>query len=277
MWRVVVVIAGVICGGSLGQNIVAAQPAPSTEEQFYDLVFGEGVVDTTLTPNLAREKLVSILKSTIILIDVNCGLNEEQQFKLRIAGEIQIEHLLDQVDEKRRVFLAVKGDPVRVKHLLAEIRPLQDAWITNPFLKGSLFWKALRKALPESQAMKAEALFEQLLSNEWQETIETFVEIEGEALGLDDTHRSRLQAVLTKQTRPSNKLVPYRLGDLLSQVSRMPETTFTSVLEKKQWQALKTELDFVANQPPRIQGRVFRASHERPRGQMRPAAQFRGN
>ena len=105
--------------GSIGCGVKthAGQFVP-TEATFYDWIFGKDLLETQLTRDDARRRLVSNLKYKLIWIDVKCGLSDERQPKLRLAGEIQVTHFLDQVDAKRRAFLDVRDDPERLKKFL---------------------------------------------------------------------------------------------------------------------------------------------------------------
>ena len=78
---------------------------------------------------------------------------------------------------------------------------------------------------------KAETFFHELEENEWRELLRTFVEVEGPNLGLNETQRTRLLTLLTKQTSPNHKLLSFRWRGLLTEVSRIPEEALTSILQ----------------------------------------------
>ena len=232
-------IAGAVGGGV---NAHAGQLV-ADEATLYGWIFGKNRLQNEIDPDAARRRLESNLEYKLIWIDVKCGLTEEQRSKLRLAGETQITHFLDQVDEKKRVFLDMKDDPSRVKSFLQELRPIQDAWTVDPFSQQSFFWKTLRKTLSQAQVAEAEKFFKELEENEWRERLRAFVRVEGDILGLNETQRPRLLTLLTKHTGPTHKLVSYQWRGLLSQVARIPEEELTSILEEKQWRKLKEELD----------------------------------
>ena len=218
-----IVIWSAIAGSIVcGVKAHAGESVP-TEATFYIWVFGRDLFQTAVTPDVVRRRMIANLKYKLIWIDVKCGLSEEQQSKLRLAGEIQVTHFLDQIDEQRQVFLGVKDDPERLKKFLLEIRLLQEAWTLDPFSEQSFFWKTLRRTLSQAQVAKAETFFHELEENEWRELLREFVKVEGDTLGLNETQRARLLALLTKQTSPTHKLASFRWRALLTEVSRIPE------------------------------------------------------
>jgi hypothetical protein len=223
------------------------------DEDFDRWVFEESIAGRDpMGPDEARRRLEYLLESAIIYIDQLCGLSQDQMTKLRLAGRGDINHFFSRVDERRRAFQAIRNDRAKVQELMEDLRPLQEAWVTDPLLEDSLFSKTLRSTLRAAQLAKVDQFFAEIKRTDHQDLIQAFVKEEGRNLGLNDDQRHRLNELLLKETRPSRRLGPYRHWGLLLQVSKIPESRIKLIFDEAQWDKLHSELQAANRVPPNV-------------------------
>jgi hypothetical protein len=242
--------AVLLSGGADGALRADQPPSVADEAKFYRLIFGKNTLNTEVDADFARGRLDSTLRSWIIYIDQLCGLTEEQETKLRLAGQGDIRRFLDRVEEVKhahRETLTIPG----------EIRSLQEAWTLNPFLDGSLFWKTLKKNLSGAQVAKLESALKELELRDQRELIWAFVELESKALSLSATQQARFAELLIKETRPSHRLFPYRYKGLWTEVTGIPESKLKPIFNESQWHDLRRELAWMKTTPPNIRNEEF--------------------
>src|SRR5262249_27764580 len=237
-----------------------------TDEDFDRWVFGESIAGgDPMGPDEARRRLEYLLESAIIYIDQLCGLSEDQMKKLRLAGRGDIKHFLSRVDEKRRAFQAIRNDRAKVQEFLQDLRPLQEAWVTEPFLEDSLFSKTLRRTLGAAQLARVDQFFPETKRTDHEDLIQVFVKEEGRILSLDDDQRQGLKELLMRETRPSRRFRPYRHRGLLIQVSMIPESKIKPIFDEAQWDKLHSELQAVDRMPPNVSAAHLYLSRRRRR------------
>ena len=79
------------------------------EQNFDQWVFGN-----LRTLSAARARLDALLASKVDEIQRICRINEAQKKKLHLAGEGDIERLMDRVEEKRKKFHTIRFDQNKV-------------------------------------------------------------------------------------------------------------------------------------------------------------------
>jgi hypothetical protein len=134
---------------------VAVQGAPRANRTLwigpFDLTRRGAGDDVTIGRRLLRFRLEKRIRAVDRLI----MLTEEQRQKLELAGNSDIEHLFDRINQLRDKFATTRGTPMEVEQLIGrEAAPLRTAFNSGPFAEGSLFAKVLKLTLTPEQATR---------------------------------------------------------------------------------------------------------------------------
>ncbi len=104
--------------------------------------------------------------------------------------------------------------------------------------------------MSKAQVAKYEAAVDEMKQMEHGELIEFFLWAETNTLNLSPDQCRRLKDLLTKETRHSRKLRPFRYPALLIEASRIPEAKIKPILDGSQWHKLNREFDAAKRAEP---------------------------
>jgi hypothetical protein len=188
--------------------------------------------------------LESRLRKRVQELARTAGLSKEQREKLLLAGQWDIHHFVDRIDEIKTKYERL--ETTDLNRLFQEVKPLLTAAREGIFDADSLFGKALSKMLtPEQIARCAKIERERSLFQHRAGVRMTALRL-STALGLSDNQRQHLEEVLFQETRPTRINGPafpaaYFLA-VYVQLNRIPEERLKFFLEPWQWQALKHKI-----------------------------------
>jgi hypothetical protein len=148
----VLLLATIIGAPAPGGQPVADDEVPVDEAPVKNALPG-------LVSPLSRIQLSRLLSRKVEDLDRACRLSDEQKKKLHLAGQGDIEHLLDRIEELRNRsqaahFAAPPDDLVRENANLKQLINI------GPFENDSLFAKVQRRILPAEQLAGFEAVRE---------------------------------------------------------------------------------------------------------------------
>jgi hypothetical protein len=103
----------------------------------------------------ARTQLDELLWKKIQYVDGICGLTDDQKKKLQMAGNGDIKHLLDRIEDLRKKLQSVQI--TQLDNLVRENESLKSLLNAGPLEKLSLFGKIGRRLLTAEQLAKLEA------------------------------------------------------------------------------------------------------------------------
>jgi hypothetical protein len=148
-----------------------------------------------------RERLQSLLREKIEQVARTTAVSEREKHKLQLAGEGDIQHFLDRVDQFKAKAQADEGlDWPKVR---AETAPLRVAFRGRVFGGDSLFAKTLKTVLTPEQIARFQHFDDERRQFQHRAGVHMTVLRLSTALGLSDDQWQRLEAVLLKETRPS--------------------------------------------------------------------------
>ena len=114
---------------------------------------------------LNRDRLPAVLDEYLLqkvsIIDRVCGLTDDQNEKLRLAGRGDNRQIVDRVEKMAGRLALGHDDPDKVKELAAEAQKLKrrlGPGLTNPLDDSSLFFRSVEKILTEEQLDKYQSL-----------------------------------------------------------------------------------------------------------------------
>jgi|GEM_PF-5945703 len=105
----------------------------------------------------ARQRLETLLRQRISLVDRMCGLSQGQKEKLRLAGNGEIERLFDQIESQRNKFvtmIASDADGPGLDVVIRETNSLRNPLNSGSLQDNSLFANVLRNCLTPDQITK---------------------------------------------------------------------------------------------------------------------------
>ena len=208
----------------------------ANDEQFEQWLLGNK------TAAGVRAKLESLLSLQIEGLDRACGLTEAQKTKLLLAGRCDIKHLFEQLAEKKRKYLLIKNDRNKLGQILQDVRPLQIVLNSGPFDGETIFSKAIKKTLDESQAEKYEKLLQERRQFRYRAKIELAVETLDGGVGLRADQRKKLVALLLAETWPPKKFGQYDNYVVMLQIARLPDASLSSILDAGQLRLMSRSL-----------------------------------
>jgi hypothetical protein len=203
------------------------------------LVFG---VDVAAAP---RERLQVLLRERIEQVAQTTTVSEGQKQKLRLAGEGDIQHFLDRVEQLKTKAQSDEGlDWPKVR---TETAPLRAAFHGRAFGGDSLFAKTLKTMLTPEQITRFQHFDDERRQFQHRAGVHMTVLRLSTALGLSDEQWRRLEATLLKETRPSRisgSVLPARyFGIVYFQMRGISPEKLQPIFEPWQWQILKIKID----------------------------------
>jgi len=143
---VVLLLAAACTGSKLGaQQFADGDEAPAGKGRIPELVVAP-----------ARSQLDELLWRKIAHVDGICGLTDDQKIKLELAGNGDVNHILERIAALRTKAQSEQID-AELDGLMQENQSLTSLLITGPFDKRSLFEKSRRRLLTAEQLAMLDA------------------------------------------------------------------------------------------------------------------------
>src|SRR5262249_39811993 len=121
-----------------------------TDQQFAQQIFGH--IDSIES---ARLRFETALESQVRRLDWQYGLTDAQKFKLLLAGQGDIKHVLDRVDELQQKFERVKFSQIETIQCIREAQKLRNDLVGGIFGAKSLLTKTIATTVTKEQTQHA--------------------------------------------------------------------------------------------------------------------------
>jgi hypothetical protein len=189
----------------------------------------------------AHERFTSALLQKLEEAERDYGLSAEQKKKLLLAGQGDIKHFFDEVQEARRTYERASSgnDPAAVAENARQIRRLRLKLMQDHFAAGSLFAKTLGKTVTKEQLAnrdKARRLFE---TEHYKESVAASLGKLVRVLDLSAEQHERLQEVVLSETPVPRKSGHSSHAYVMFQMSQLPEEKLRAFLLDSQWELLE--------------------------------------
>ncbi len=185
----------------------------------------------------ARARLDANLALQIDDLDRACELTEIQKKKAMLAGLGDIKRYYDRVDELKRRY-AGGTNQGNFNNIWQEMQPLQVELGSGLFGDDSLFVKTVKSTLNSDQLQRHDDLMRRRLAARRRASVDLFVVQLDKALGLSVTQRERLTELLVNETPVPAKYGQADYWYLMYQMTRLPESKITKILDEPQWRLL---------------------------------------
>jgi len=134
------------------------QQAEAADRTVYGWVFGDvntGAARKQAAAVAAQQRLDTLLRQKIEIVDKLCELTDAQKQKLEVAGRADNKGLIDRIEDIAMRYNRDKNDPVKAFELLKETIPIQRG-VSRPGLStnGSLFVTSVEQLLTPEQTIK---------------------------------------------------------------------------------------------------------------------------
>jgi hypothetical protein len=185
----------------------------------------------------AKSRLEANLALRIDDFDRACELTELQKKKITLAGLGDIKRYYDRVDELKRRYGGGTNQG-QFNNIWQEMQPLQIELTNGLFGDDSLFVKTVKSTLSSDQLQRQDDLMRRRLAARRRASVDLFVVQIDKALGLSATQRERLTELLVGETPPPAKYGQADYWYLMYQMTRLPESKITKILDEPQWRLL---------------------------------------
>ena len=199
-----------------------------------------------------RDRYESALKSRVDSTVRLYGLSPEQKKKLEVAGRGDIKRMLDRAIEagKRTPLHAGPKDEILAND--HDDPPHQLSPSGALFGEGSLFAKILKNTVTEEQSARFEKASREAALHRHRATLQWVLGTWDQMLGLNSEQHRRLEALLSRETRPPRRFGEEDYFGVLVQISRLPEATLKSLFSEKQWATLSVQLAEAKRREPKL-------------------------
>jgi hypothetical protein len=222
----------------------AAVASPDVQVMAIDPAnFDQWVFQGARTASAARAQIDSRFKLQLALIDRVYDLSDAQKDKLRLAAEGDTARFFDEVEVVRRKFLAAANDQNAIGEIWQHIQPLQMKLAAGLFNDQSLYAKVLAKTLDGEQSEQHRAIVEERRRYRYRATIEAAVATLDDAVAFDSQQRETIIRLLAEKTKPPQAFGQHDYYLILYRLSKLPEADLSQVLNARQQEVLKPQLD----------------------------------
>jgi hypothetical protein len=140
------------------KDVVVRKRYVLSEQQFDQLLNRNAITIEAINGELrvsisqsSQNRLDSVLKNEIEVIDRECSLTETQKKKLQLAGNEDIVRLLNRVAELRMKYVGVSISMQQYSEVMNELQMLSGIAQLGIIHEASLFQKTLRRTLNDEQ------------------------------------------------------------------------------------------------------------------------------
>lgn len=227
-----------------GQEFVEPDaPAAADVNNFFidDSNFDQWVFGGQQNSTAARARFDSLLKVNIEELERICGLNEAQKKKLLLAGRGDVKRFLDQVEEKRKEFQAVRTDQNKFGQFYQTLRPLQTQYAAGLFGEGSFYAKSAKSTLEPEQAARYEAQMREKLVARYKARVELVAASLGNIAGLSAEQRRKFVALILEETKAPRSFGQNDYQVVILQASKLPEEKLKPLFDDRQWQTINQQ------------------------------------
>ncbi len=211
----------------------------------------------TADPHSHLEKLLELQLASL---QTDCDLSDNQQKKLRLAGQGDIKRFLDRLQE----IAGVPGHPVS-DDVLGDLQTLDPALKAGFFIEGTLFVKVLATTLSPDQLARRLRGMQNRNARRYAEAVRQWIGSIGNMFDLRSKQCDELARLILRETSP-----PLRFGQsdytmVMYQMAKVPEAQIRAVVTERQWKEMRGRLANWAKSQANVKesGFVFdEASHE---------------
>lgn len=221
-------------------RLIQQQQQQKIGPEYFDQVIFSGT-----TERGARDKLNLLLIVRVDDIDRVAGLKPDQSQKLRLAGQMDVKRLFDQLDAARRQFDLERVDPQKSLQARRNLQPFRRLVSDQVFEKGSLFDKMARTLLTDEQRAPYQRQLQERREFRQRALRETILLALDRQMPLLSSQRDELRELLA-ESRPVHT-GPYESQAVWFAASKLPAEKYQKILTEKQWQLLQVRFANVRN------------------------------
>jgi hypothetical protein len=212
----------------------------------------------------AKSRLDANLALRIDDLSRACELTELQKKKITLAGLGDIKRYYDRVDDLKRSY-ASGANQQNFNNIWQEMQPLQVELSNGLFGDDSLFVKTVKSTLSSDQLQRHDDLEHRRLAARRRASVDLFVVQIDKALGLSATQRERLTELLVSETPPPVKYGQADYWYLMYEMTRLPESKITKILDEPQWRLLGRQFMQARGMEPWLKSNgIIAGGHELP-------------
>jgi hypothetical protein len=219
---------------------IAARVRPEIDEQ----EFLRRLLGGPASMERVQDILEVRLQAQLEVVEREYNLTPDQSQKLSLAGQGDIKHFRDRVDEARRRFLAGARDRNQLFALLRQPNPFQIALAGGIFGEGSLFAKTFARVVSRQQVEGAARI---RLAGEkawYRSAIAETVDKLSRSLSLTPDQRRRFESLLAEHTAPPKKSGDSGVAYVMFQAARLPRFELEPIFDDDQrrllWRLLES-------------------------------------
>jgi hypothetical protein len=187
----------------------------------------------------AHHLLSSRLQARLREVERDYGLTPAQREKLHLAGQGDIKHFFDRLDNLKRKFLAMDDDQIQSSRLLMqEAGNLQKEIEEGILGADSLFSKTMTRTVTSDQVANAAAIGRTREILRHRTTVSETVATLSRALSLTSEQRRQFQKLLLEEIQPPRKSGDSRVAYVMFQATRISREKLRAIFEDDQWQLL---------------------------------------
>jgi hypothetical protein len=214
--------------------------------------FVQSVFPGATSADIGRQRLESRIALRLAEIDRVCQLSDAQKQKLRLAARGDLQRFLNEVDELRGKFEALKNDQQAMAQMWQEIRPLQLKQISGLTGEGSLLMKVLPTTLDRKQAASFQAVIDERRRFNYRSAIASSLTALEAAFVLRHSQREAIAKLLLEETRPPLTFGQHNHSVVMYRLASLPEEKVEPLLDERQWQVLREQFDQYRRMGPHL-------------------------
>ena len=190
-----------------------------------------------------RKKLDIKLQLQLSELERLCKLTEAQRQKLIVAASVDIKRFFDDVESLRLECRDINNNQEKWQGVWGKINQLQTRLSAGLFNEASFFAKTLQNSLTESQQHEYDALTQQRKGLRYRACIEhTLIHLET-TVALRYSQRDAITKIMCQETNPPEVFGHHDQSYVLYQMSSLSEQKFKQLLDERQWNRLKLQLE----------------------------------
>lgn len=204
------------------------------------------------SPDLARQRQVSLLNLKMDELNRTCRLTPEQSKKLNLTGQGDIKRFFDRCEALKEKVQFDQADNQDMNAVLQETNPLAMTLQAGLFQPGSLFQRAIPNTLSAAQLTAYEAVVQERLRARHSANILLVTTTLEEAAPLPDSQRKKLISFLNKEIKPARVSGSYDFYYLVWQLGTIPEDKLKPFFDANQWRAVERFVSQYRNIEPTL-------------------------
>ena len=174
-----------------------------------------------------------------------CSLTDVQKKKLELASRGDIVEIFDRVEAVRTKFRQIKNDQNKFNQIWQDIQPLQVAFQSEQFGRGSFFHKSLAKVLTPEQLVQYEEAEVARRRFQYRAAIASLVAQIELLVPLLDEQREKLIDLTIEETPLPKQFGQYTTQIVFVQMSSIPRKKLEGILDPIQLRVIDQQMQQV--------------------------------